>query len=108
MYARVASAWLAVVAIAATATSAAVPKADALLRSLIGKDEATIEQSFGLPDERESNGVQTLLRYHSFDSWRISSKPNGFRGRANFDCWTTLVLRDGILRAYEQNGIGCR
>jgi hypothetical protein len=109
MYARVASTGLAVVAIAAaTALSAAVPNADALLRSLIGKDEATIEQSVGLPDERESNGVQTLLRYHSFDSWRTSSRPDGFRGRANFDCLTTLVLRDGILRAYEQDGSGCR
>jgi hypothetical protein len=105
MYARVASAGLAVVAIAATATSAAVPEPDALLQSLIGKDEATIARSIGLPDERETNGVQTLLRYHSVDSWRTS---RGFQGRANFDCLTTLVLRDGILRAYEQNGSDCR
>jgi hypothetical protein len=114
---RVASAGLAVV-IATATTSAAVPEADALLRSLIGKDEATVEQSVGLPDERESNGVQTFLRYRSIDSWRTSSRPDGFRGtssgpdafrgRVNFDCLTTLVLRDGILRAYEQNGSGCR
>jgi len=104
----VASAGLALVVIAATPTSAAVPKADAILRSLIGKDEAAIERSFGLPDEKESNGVQTFLRYRSFDSWRISGRPHRSRGRVNFDCLTTLVLRDGILRAYEQNGIGCR
>ena len=103
-----ASAGLALVAIAATPTSAAVPKADAILRSLIGKDEAAIERNFGLPDERETNGVQTFLRYRSFDSWRISGRPHRSRGRVNFDCLTTLVLRDGILRAYEQNGIGCR
>jgi hypothetical protein len=110
MYVRVASAGLIVLAIMTTAAAAASRDADALLRSLIGKDEATIEQSFGLPDERESDGVQTFLRYRSVDSWRTSSRPDppGFRGRANFDCLTTLVLRDGILRAYEQNGIGCR
>jgi hypothetical protein len=105
MYLRVASAGLAVVAITAMVTSAPASKTDALLQSLIGRDEATIERSIGLPDERESNGVQTLLRYHSVDSWRTS---RSFHGRANFDCLTTLVLRDGILRAYEQNGSGCQ
>jgi hypothetical protein len=89
---RVAPAGLGFVAIAATATSGAVSKADASLRSLIGKDETTIERSVGPPDERESNGVQTFLGYHSFDSWRTGGRPHSSRGRGNVDGWATLVL----------------
>jgi hypothetical protein len=106
--------------IAATPVRAASGDADALLRSLIGKDEATIEHTIGPPDESLRNGVQTYLRYRSFDSWRIGGKPDpfgyaqsysgplGFRGSANFDCLTTLVLTDGVLTAFARKGIGCR
>jgi hypothetical protein len=94
--------------------------ADATLQSLIGKDRATIERRIGLPDESENNGVQVFMHYHSFDSWRLGTggstfgdskgfgDDRGFRGRANFDCQMTIVLTDGIMRAYTRNGIGCR
>jgi len=96
---------------------AAPGDAEATLRRLIGQDRATVERLVGPPDETESNGVQTFLRYRSFDSWRVGTRPDAFgetrgfsssRGRANFDCTTTLVLVDGILRAYHRNGTGCR
>ena len=113
-------AMLAALVIADTIGQAASGDADSLLRSLIGKDQATIERRIGPPDESESNGVQTFLRYRSFDSWRTGSSPDpfgyaqgfsggrGFRGNASFDCLTTLVLKDGALRAYARSGIGCR
>jgi hypothetical protein len=111
---------LAAVVIGTTIAQAASEDADALLRSLIGKDEETIERSIGLPDQSERNGVQTFLHYRAFDSWWISSRPYpfgytqgfsgalGFRGTADFDCVTTLVLVDGNLRAYTRQGNGCR
>ncbi len=116
---RVALAVLAVLGIAITTARTASVDADTLLRSLIGKDRATIERRIGPPDESESNGVQTFLRYRTFDSWRTSSAPDpfgylqgysggrGFRGTASFNCLTTLVLTDGILRAYARTGTGC-
>lgn len=94
--------------------------ADTMLRSLIGKDETAIEQRMGVPDATESNGVQTFLTYHNDDFWRTTSRPFpfgysegysgalGFRNQANFECETTLVLTDGILRAYSRQGSGCR
>jgi hypothetical protein len=106
--------------VATTFAQAASDDVDALLRSLIGKDETTIEQKFGLPDKIENNGVQTFLRYHNFDSWRTSSSPDpfgysqgfsgplGMRGKANFHCTTTLVFTDGTLRAYSRQGTDCR
>ena len=105
---------------ASTIAQTASVDADTLLRSLIGKDQATIERRIGPPDESESNGVQTFLRYRTFDSWRTGSSPDpfgyaqgyiggrGFRGTASFNCLTTLVLTDGTLRAFERNGTGCR
>ena len=104
----------------AGAARAAPEDVDALLRGLIGKDERTITQKFGLPDAVERNGVQTFLRYHNFDFWRTTGAPYpfgysqgysgalGFRDRANFECLTTLVLTDGVLRAYNRQGNGCR
>jgi hypothetical protein len=111
---------IAAIVVYTAAAQAAAGDTDVLLRSLIGKDEATIERTVGPPDESERNGVQAFLKYRSFDSWRTSSKPDPFgysqgfsgpqvlRDTANFDCLTTLVLTDGILRAYTRKGIGCR
>lgn len=106
--------------IGATAAQAASEDVDALLRSLIGKDEATIEQKFGVPDKTEQNGVQTFLYYFNTDFWRTTGAPYpfgysqgysgslGFRDRANFECTTTLVFTDDILRAYARKGTGCQ
>jgi hypothetical protein len=117
---RVGLAVFAALAAASTMARAASVDPDTLLHSLIGKDQTTIERRIGPPDESESNGVQTFLRYRHFDSWRTSSAPDpfgyaqgysggrGFRGTASFNCLTTLVLTDGTLRAFERNGIGCR
>ncbi len=119
MHVRVALAVSAALVIANTIAQAASGDADAVLRSLIGKDQATIERRIGPPDESESNGVQTFLRYHTFESRRTGSSPdpfgyaqgfsggNGFRGTASFNCLTTLVLTDGTLRAYARRGIDC-
>lgn len=116
---RVALAVSAALVIANTGAQAGPRDADAILQSLLGKDRATIERRIGPPDESESNGVQTFLRYRAFDSRRTSSSPdpfgyaqgfsggNGFRGTASFNCLTTLVLTDGTLRAYARRGIGC-
>lgn len=102
------------------AAQAAPDGPDALLRSLIGKDEATIERNFGVPDRTERNGVQTFLYYFNADFWRTTPAPYpfgysegysgalGFRDRANFECTTTLVFTDGILRAYNRRGSGCQ
>jgi len=120
MRAPVTLAALAAFVFEATLARAASDDVDAVLRSLIGKDEATIERRFGIPDNTESNGVQTFLRYHNFDSWWINgaqysfgysqgfSGGRGFRDSANFDCTTTLVFTDGNLQAYAQQGTGCR
>jgi hypothetical protein len=119
-YARLTAAGLAALLIGAALAHAAADDADAVLRGLIGKDEKTILQKFGLPDATERNGVQTFLRYHNFDFWRTTSAPYpfgysqgfsgalGFRDRANFECTTTLVFTDGLLRAYAREGTGCR
>jgi len=95
-------------------------EASALLQSLVGKDQTEVELRMGPPDRIESHGVQTFLRYRQFDSWRTGSKPDsfgysqgysggaGFRGTASFNCLTTVVLVDGIVRSYSRSGIGCR
>jgi len=105
--------------LARTGAQAAPGDADALLRSLIGKNQATVEARMGPPDESESNGVQTFLRYRAFDVRRTSSTPDpfgyaqgysgglGLYGKASFDCVTTLVLADGALRAYARKGNDC-
>jgi hypothetical protein len=85
---------MATLAIAATATPVTSQHADALLRSLIGKDETTIVRRFGLPEERESNSVQTFLRNRSIYPWRAGP---GFHGRVNSGCLITLMLRVGNL-----------
>jgi hypothetical protein len=120
MNARVTLAELTALAFRVTLAQTASDDVDAVLQSLIGKDEATVEQRFGLPDKIERNGVQTFLRHHNFEFWRTSSAPYpfgysqgfsgppGFRARANFDCTTTLVFTNGNLRAYAQVGTGCR
>jgi hypothetical protein len=120
MHAPVTLAGLAALVFKATLAQAASNDVDAVLRSLLGKDEAAIEQRFGVPDQTESNGVQTFLRYHNFDSWRTNGAPypfgysqgfsgaHGFRDTANFDCTTTLVFVDGNLRAYARQGTGCQ
>lgn len=120
MHARVTLAGLVALVIGATVAQAASEDVDALLRSLIGKDEAAIEQKFGLPDKTERNGVQTFLYYFNADFWRTTGAPYpfgysqgysgslGFRDRANFECTTTLVFTDGLLRAYARRGTGCR
>ncbi len=119
MPARSMLAGIAALVMASAIAQAASEDADALLRSLVGKDQTTIERRIGPPDESESNGVQTFLRYRNFDWWRTGSSPDpfgytqgfsggrGFRGSASFDCLTTLVLTEGTLRAYSRNGIGC-
>jgi hypothetical protein len=111
---------LAALVFGAAVARAASDDTDALLRSLIGKDETAIEQKLGPPDKAERNGVQTFMRYNNFDSWWTSFKPYpfgyaqgysgplGFRGTANFECTTALVFKDGILRAYARQGTGCR
>ena len=115
-----AAAALAALFLAATTAHAAAGDTDDLLRSLIGKDQATVERRVGPPDESESNGVQTFLHYRAFESHRIGSSPDpfgysqgysgslGFRGKASFNCLTTLVLTDGTLRAYTRRGSSCR
>ena len=115
-----APAMLAALAMAAATAHAATSDTDSLLRSLIGKDQATVEQRVGPPDESESNGLQTFLHYRTFESHRTSSRPDpfgysqgysgslGFRGKASFDCVTTLVITDGTLRAYTRRGSDCR
>lgn len=117
---RVLPAGLAALIIGTAAAQAAPGNGDAVLHSLIGKDEATIERTFGLPDRTERNGVQTFLYYFNADFWRTTPAPYpfgysegysgslGFRDRANFECTTTLVLTDGLLRAYSRQGSGCR
>jgi opacity protein-like surface antigen len=102
------------------AAQAATEGPDAVLRSLIGKNETAIERRMGVPDATERNGVQTFLTYHNDDFWRKTSRPYppgysqgysgalGFRNQANFECETTLVLTDGVLRAYTRRGTGCR
>jgi hypothetical protein len=119
MHVRIALAGAATLVIATPVAQAAPGDADALLRSLIGKDRTVIERRMGPPDESESNGVQTFLRYRTFDSRRTSSTPDpfgysqgfngrlGFRGTASFDCLTTLVLTEGVLRAYARRGSNC-
>jgi hypothetical protein len=99
---------------------AASDEANAVLQSLVGRDQTTVEHRIGPPDDIESNGVQTFMRYRGFDSWRTGSKPDpfgysqgysggmGFRGNASFDCLTIVVLVDGIVRSYSRSGIGCR
>jgi hypothetical protein len=118
--ARATAVGLVVHLLGAALAHAAPADADAVLSGLIGKDEKTILQKFGLPDATEQNGVQTFLRYHNFDFWRTTSAPYpfgysqgfsgalGFRDRANFECLTTLVFTDGLLRAYARQGNGCR
>jgi hypothetical protein len=110
---------LACMVVAVAATGASPDDPNAFLRSLIGKDRATIERRVGPPDEARSNGVQIFLLYHNFDSWLLGTRPppfgeaqgfspdRGFRGRANFDCYTTIVLTDGVMSAYSRNGVGC-
>jgi len=114
-----ASAGLLALVIAGTVAHAAPGDADALLRSLVGKSQATVEARMGPPDESESNGVQTFLRYRAFDVRRTSGTPDpfgyaqgysgglGLYGKASFDCVTTLVLADGVLRAYARKGNDC-
>ena len=111
---------LAAFMVEATLAQAGSDDADAILQSLIGKDQATIERQFGVPDQIESNGVQTFLRYHNFDSWRTDgaqypfgysqgfSGSRGFRDSANFECKTTLVFTNGNLQAYARQGTDCR
>ena len=113
------SAALLALVVATPLAHAASGDVDALLRSLIGKDEATVEQKMGPPDESESNGIQTFLHYRAFDVHRIRSTPDpfgyaqGYSGslgiydKASFDCVTTLVLADGTLRAYSRKGNDC-
>ena len=60
MHARVTLAELAALVIGVAVAQAASEDVDALLRSLIGKDDATIEKKFGLPDKtgvRPSGGT---------------------------------------------------
>ncbi len=78
MHVRVALAASAALVIASTIAQAAPGDADAVLQSLMGKDRATIERRIGPPDESESNGVQTSLRYRAFDSRRTGSSPDPF------------------------------
>ncbi|MBS0560676.1 MAG: hypothetical protein JSR21_11545 [Proteobacteria bacterium] len=82
------------------------------MQSLIGMDQPAVERRLGLPDEIERNGLQTFLRYRSSDSWWLgradqNNAPLGFKGRANFNCLTTLAFTDGKLTAYFRTGIGC-
>jgi hypothetical protein len=119
MHVRIALVGFAALVVATTVAQTASGDADPLLRSLLGKDRAVIEQRMGPPDESESNGVQVFLRCRTFDSRRTSSSPDpfgysqgfsgrlGFRGTANFDCLTTLVLTEGVLRAYARRGSNC-
>ena len=114
------AAGLAALAIALASMPALAQDAETVLRGLIGKDEAAIQRKFGLPDRTDSNGVQTFFYYFNADFWRTTSAPYpfgysegysgslGFRDRANFECTTTLVFTDGILRAYARKGTGCR
>jgi hypothetical protein len=118
MFVRVSLVGVAILGIA-TPVAMASGEADAMLRSLIGKDRATIERRIGPPDESQSNGVQTFLRYRAFDTSRIGGAPApfgdaqgfggelGFRGKASFECLTTLVLTGDMLRAYARRGSDC-
>jgi len=103
-----------------TPVHAASDEATAVLQSLVGRDERTVEHRLGPPDHVERNGVQTFLRYRGFDSWRTGSKPDpfgysqgysggtGFRTTASFNCVTVLALVDGTVRSFHRSGIGCR
>jgi len=119
-HAMIAAATSAAIGIAYTPVHAASDEATAVLQSLVGRDERTVEHRLGPPDHVERNGVQTFLRYRGFDSWRTGSKPDpfgysqgysggtGFRATASFNCVTVLALVDGTVRSFHRSGIGCR
>ncbi|HUZ64909.1 MAG TPA: hypothetical protein VMU82_14485 [Acetobacteraceae bacterium] len=120
MHRRITLAALAALMFASGPAPAATDATETLLRSLIGKDQAAVERQFGLPDATQYNGVQTFLIYHNFDAWRTTGTPEpfgysqgysgplGLRGSAVFECTTTLVFTEGILRAYARHGSYCR
>lgn len=75
VHARILWTGLAAFAIGATAAQAAPKDVNALLRRLIGKDEATVERTLGLPDRTRSNGVQTFLYYFNGEFRRTTGAP---------------------------------
>jgi hypothetical protein len=84
--------------------------------AMVGRSEAELTQSFGLPTRRENIEGHAFLIYEQSDVWLgngggTRSRPAGLgrlgSGAAAFECRATFVVVAGVVSAYSLSGSGC-
>jgi hypothetical protein len=84
--------------------------------AMVGRSEADLTQSFGLPTRRENIEGHAFLIYEQSDVWSgngsgTRSRPQGLgrngSGAVAFECRATFVVVAGVISAYSLSGSGC-
>jgi hypothetical protein len=80
--------------------------------AMVGRSEADLTRSFGLPTRRENIEGHAFLIYEQSDVWSgngggTRSRPAGRSGAVAFECRATFVVVAGVIRAYSLSGSGC-
>ena len=83
-------------------------------RTVVGRSEAELIQSFGQPTRRENIEGHEFLVYEQSDVWSgqrggawSRSAQLGRREPIAFECRATFVVVRGIVSAYSLSGSGC-
>jgi hypothetical protein len=80
---------------------------------MIGRSEAELTRSFGVPTQRENIQGHTFLTYEESDVWSGSgARPPARLGRSGpgtvaFACRATFIVIAGVVSAYKLSGSGC-
>jgi hypothetical protein len=80
--------------------------------AMVGRSEADLTRSFGLPTRRENIEGHAFLIYEQSDVWSgngggTRSRPAGRSGAVAFECRATFVVVAGVISAYSLSGSGC-
>jgi hypothetical protein len=80
--------------------------------AMVGRSEADLTRSFGLPTRRENIEGHAFLIYEQSDVWSENgggtrSRPAGRSGAVAFECRATFVVVAGVISAYSLSGSGC-
>jgi hypothetical protein len=76
--------------------------------AMVGRSEAELTQSLGLPTRRENIAGHEFLIYEQSDVW---PRPAGLgrheSGAVAFKCRSTFVVVAGVVTTYSLSGSGC-